>query len=87
MPEVHAVAAWPTPCVEEERLPLLIPVEDGVELAGDRNRWKCSNQAGVLLTGERKTSLDASTGEPYARLLFQTSPAERHRSFSCRTGR
>ena len=87
MPEVHAVAARPTPCIEEERLPLLMPVEDGIELAGDGHHWKCSDQAGALLTGERRTSLDASTGEPYAQSLFQTSPAGRHRSFSCRTGR
>jgi len=33
MPEVHAVAAWSTSRVEEERFPLLIPVKDDVELA------------------------------------------------------
>jgi hypothetical protein len=38
MPKVHAVATRPTPCVEKERLSLLIPVEDGIELAGDRRR-------------------------------------------------
>ena len=33
MPEVHAVATRPTPCIEEERFPLLIPVKDGTEIA------------------------------------------------------
>ena len=33
MPEMHAVATRPAPCVEEERLPLLIPVKDGAEIA------------------------------------------------------
>ena len=36
MPKVHAVAARPASCVEEERFPLLIPVKDYVELADDR---------------------------------------------------
>ena len=35
VPEVHAVAARPTSCVEEERFPLFIPVKDNVELADD----------------------------------------------------
>jgi len=87
MPKMHAVAARPTPCVEEERLSLLIPVEDRIELADDKQRWRCSNQASVLLTDEKRTSLGASTGEPYAQSLFQTSPAGRRRFFWCRIGR
>ena len=38
MSKMHAVAARPTSCVEKERLPLLIPVKNGIELADDRYR-------------------------------------------------
>ena len=38
MSKVHAVAARPASCVEKERLPLLIPVEDDIELADDKHR-------------------------------------------------
>jgi hypothetical protein len=32
VPEMHTVAARAAPCIEEERLPLLIPVKDGAEI-------------------------------------------------------
>ena len=52
----------------------------------DNVRVDTTDEAVILLAGERKTSLDGSMDGPYAQLLSQTSPAVRRRSFSYQTG-